>query len=136
MSRSLVFPGNTMSEDVKILRAMHGSAKADGSAGVGRVSFWLGGTPERRWLELFEVSKGVGFSTEERATEFLLHVQCAPGEVATKRDAALALIADVNSRWRSEIASQRAVARERDDKKRTIEEALNRELEALTFDRA
>jgi hypothetical protein len=125
-----------MNEDVKILRAMHGSAKADGSAGVGRVSFWLGGTPERRWLELFEISKGVGFSTEERSREFVLHVQCAPGEVAAKRDAAVALIADVNNRWRAEIASQRAVARERDDKKKSIEEALNKELEALTFDRA
>jgi|SRR5450755_5246 hypothetical protein len=125
-----------MSEDVKIVRAMHGSAKADGNAGVGRVSFWLSGTPERRWLELFEISKGAGFSAEERSKEFLLHVQCAPGEVATKRDAALALIADVNNRWRAEIASQRAIARERDDKKRTIEEALNRELEALTFERA
>jgi hypothetical protein len=125
-----------MNEDVKILRALHGSAKADGSAGVGRVSFWLSGTPERRWLELFEISKGVGFSAEERNREFLLHVQCAPGEVSAKRDAAVALIADVNNRWRSEIASQRAVARERDDKKKSIEEALNRELEALTFDRA
>jgi len=125
-----------MSEDVKILRPMHGSAKADGSAGVGRVSFWLSGTPERRWLELFEIRKGAGFSTEERSREFLLHVQCAPGEVAAKRDAALALIADVNNRWRAEITSQRAVARERDDKKRTIEEALNQELEALTFDLA
>jgi hypothetical protein len=136
MSGTLSFRAETMTEDVKILRAMQGSAKADGSASVGRVSFWLGGTPERRWLELFELSKGVGFSAEERSNEFLLHVQCAPGEVAAKRDAALALIADVNSRWRSEIASQRAVARERDDKKRSIEEALNRELEALTFDRA
>ncbi len=122
-----------MNEDVKVLRAMNGSAKADGSAGVGRVSFWLSGTPERRWLELFEMSKGVGFSAEERNRELLLHVQCAPGEVAAKRDAALALIADVNNRWRAEIASQRAVARERDDKKKSIEDALNRELEALTF---
>ena len=125
-----------MNEDVKILRAMHGSAQADGSAGIGRVSFWLSGTPERRWLELFELHKGAGFSTEERRKEFLLHVECAPGEVAAKYDAALALILDVNSRARAEVASQRAVALERDDKKRTIEEALNRELEALTFERA
>jgi hypothetical protein len=125
-----------MNEDVKILRAVNGSAKADGSAGVGRVSFWLSPAPERRWLELFESSKGAGFSAEERSTEFVLHVQCAPGEVAAKRDAALALIADVNNRWRGEVALRRAVARERDDRKRTVEEALNRELEALTFDRA
>ena len=122
-----------MNEAVKILRAMQGSAKADGIAGVGQVSFWLSGTPERRWLELFESSKIAGFSTEERNRDFLLHVQCAPGEVAAKRDAAVALIADVNNRWRAELSSQRAVARERDDKKKALEEALNSELEALTF---
>jgi hypothetical protein len=125
-----------MNDDVKILRAMHGSAKADGSAEFGRISFRLGGIPERRWLELFESCKGVGFSTEERSSEFLLHVECVPGEVAAKRDAATALVADINSRWRAEVTSQRATARERDDKKRTMEEALNRELEALNFDRA
>jgi len=123
-----------MTEDVKIVRALPGSARADGSAGFGRVSFHLSGLPERRWLELFEVSKGEGFSTEERNNEFVLHVQCLPGEVAKRRDAALALVAEVNGRWREEIARQRAVARERDDKKRAMEDALNRELEALTFE--
>ena len=123
-----------MNEDVKILRAVHGSARADGSAAVGRVSFRLSGTPERRWMELFESSKkDAGFSTEERSSEFLLHVECAPGDVELKRDSALALLADVNSRWQSEIAVQRASAHARDDKKRSIEDALNRELEALTF---
>jgi hypothetical protein len=124
-----------MSEDVKILRAVHGSAKADGSAGAGRVSFRLSGTPERRWLELFEMSKGSGFAAEERNSELLLHVECAPGEVASKRDQALSLLADVNARWRAELAAQRATARARDDHKKSIEEALNRELVALTFDR-
>jgi len=72
--------------------------EADGGARVGRVSFRLSGTPERRWLELFEVSKASAFR-EERSSEFLLHVQCAPGEVAckTRRKLKQALIADVNS---------------------------------------
>lgn len=125
-----------MNEDIKILRAVHGSAIADGSASFGRISFRLSRAPERRWTDLFDASKGEGFSTEERGGEFILHVACAPGEVAAKRDVALALIADVNDRWRGEITRQSAMARERDDKKRTIEDALNRELEALNFDRA
>src|SRR5450432_587866 len=125
-----------MSEDVNILRAVHGSAEADGSSGAGRVSFRLSAIPARRWLELFEGSKGVGVSTEERGSEVFLRVACAPGEVASQRDAALALIADVNTKWRAEVTAQSAKARERHDKKRQIEEALNQELEALNFDRA
>jgi hypothetical protein len=124
-----------MSEDIKIVRAMHGSAQADGSAGSGRVSFRLSGTLERRWLALFELSKGKGFSTEERGSDVLLHIECLPGEVAAKLDAAVSLVADVNSRWRSELTQQNAIARERHDKKRRLEEALNQELEALNFDR-
>ena len=124
-----------MSEDIKIVRAMHGSAQADGSAGTGRVSFRLSGTLERRWLAIFELSKGKGFSTEERGSDVLLHVECLPGEVAAKLDAAVSLIADVNSRWRSELTQQNAVARERHDKKRKLEDALNQELESLNFDR-
>jgi len=124
-----------MSEDIKIVRAMHGSAQADGSAGSGRVSFRLSGTLERRWLALFELSKGKGLSTEERGSDVLLHIECLPGEVASKLDAAASLIADVNSRWRSELTQQNAVARERHDKKRKLEEALNQELESLNFDR-
>lgn len=122
-----------MSEDIKITKAMHGSAQADGSAAFGRISFRLSRMPERRWLELFEISKGDGFSSEERNNEFILHAQCVPGEVALKRDAALSLVANVNDRWRGEVTLQRTQARERDDKKRAMEEALNRELEALNF---
>ena len=125
-----------MADDIKILRALHGSAQADGNAEFGRVSFRLSRMPERRWLELFEASKGDSFSTEERNNEFILHVQCLPGEVAHKRDAALVLITDVNRRWCGEVELQRSIARERDDKKRTTEDALNRELEALNFDRS
>ncbi|MEO8900830.1 MAG: hypothetical protein ABI488_04220 [Polyangiaceae bacterium] len=125
-----------MSEDIRILRAVHGSARADGSAHAGRISFRLSGTPERRWHELFEANKGKGFSTEERGTEFLLHVDCVPGEVALKRDAAAALLADVNSRWRSEVTAQSAKARERHEQKKKVEDALNQELELLNFDRA
>ena len=119
--------------DVKIVRALQGSARADGTAGVGRVSFALSGFPERRWLELFDLCKTEAFATEEKSNELLLHVQCLPGEVAQKKDAALALIADVNSRFQEELSRQRSLARERDDKKRAMEDALNRELEALTF---
>jgi len=122
-----------MTEDVKIVRALQGSARADGTAGIGRVTFALSGFPERRWLALFEECKSEGFATEEKNNELLLHVQCLPGEVAKKRDLALLLISNVNGRWREELASQRAIARERDDKKRAMEDALNRELEALTF---
>jgi hypothetical protein len=125
-----------MSEDVKILRAVHGSAEADGSSASGRVSFRLSGIPERRWLEIFEATKGAGIATGERGTEFFLHVACAPGQVATQRDAAVALIAEVNSKWRAEVAAQSAKARERNDQKRQVEDALNRELEALNFDRS
>jgi hypothetical protein len=124
-----------MNTDIKLLRAMHGSAQTDGSADFGRISFYLNRTPERRWLELFNASKGAGISTEERNREFLLHVESAPGEVASKRDAVLALIADVNGTWRGEVAQQVAIARDRDDKKRRIENALNQELDALQFDR-
>jgi hypothetical protein len=125
-----------MSEDIKLVRAMHGSAQADGGGVFGRISFRLSGSPERRWLALFEMSKDKGFSTEERGSDFLLHVECLPGEVTSKRDAALTLIADVNSRWRSELTQQSAVARERNEKKRKIEDALNQELESLNFDRS
>ena len=125
-----------MTDDIKILRAAHGSAIADGSEGSGRISFVLSRTPERRWLELFEASKGSsGLVTEERPREFLLHASCVPGQVAEKRDTALGLIADVNGRWRAEVNRQKALAREKDDNKRAIEEALNRELEALDFER-
>ena len=125
-----------MTEDVKILRAVHGSAEADGSSTSGRVTFRLSALPGRRWLELFEASKTVGMTTDERGTEVFLRVPCSPGEVATQRDAAVALISDVNSKWRTEVAAQSAKARERNDQKRQVEDALNRELEALNFDRA
>ena len=125
-----------MTGEVKILRALHGSAQADGSAGTGRISFRLSAMPERRWLELFDACKGEAFTTEERSNEFLLHVQCSPGEVAKKRDTAALLIDDVNGRWQAENSRQRALARERDDKKRALEAALNQELEALNFDQS
>ena len=125
-----------MSEEVKIVRAVHGSAEADGSSSSGKVSFRLSGIPARRWLELFEASKGADISTEERGTELFLRVCCAPGEVATQRDAAAALIAEVNSKWRAEQSAQNAKAQARDDRKRQVEAALNQELEALNFDRA
>lgn len=121
-----------MSEDIKILRALQGSATADGTEAVGRISFVLSRTPERRWMELFEACKGTtGFVPEERAREFLLHVKCLPGEVAKMRDGVLLLLGEVNGRWRAEVTRQKTQARERDQNKRTIEDALNRELEAL-----
>lgn len=123
-----------MNEAIKILRAMQGSAQADGSADVGRITFRLSGSPERRWMELFDASKGKGFTTEERNNEFMMHIECQPGEVAAKRDAALALVAEVNERRRGEIAQQHAASRERNERKRTVEDALNRELEALKFE--
>lgn len=123
-----------MNEDIKLLRAVHGSALADGGATFGRVTFRLSRSPERRWLELFDASKDKGMATEERGSEFLLHVESAPGELANRRDAALAVIADVNSRRRDEVAQQALQARERNDNKRSIEDALNQELEALKFD--
>jgi hypothetical protein len=125
-----------MPEDVKILRAVHGSAEADGSTLSGRVSFRLSAIPARRWFELFEASKAVGLVTEERGSDVFLHVACGLGQVAAQRDAALALLADVNSKWRAETNAQNVRARERNDKKRQVEEALNQELEALNFDRA
>jgi hypothetical protein len=125
-----------MSDDVKILRAVHGSAEADGTSPSGRVSFRLSAIPARRWFEIFEASKGSGIATEERANDVFLHVACAPGEVAAQRDAALALIADVNGKWRAEVTVQSTKARERNETKRHIEEALNKELEALNFDRS
>lgn len=125
-----------MNEDVKIVRAVHGSAEADGSSSSGKVSFRLSGIPARRWFEIFETSKSAGMVTEERGTELFLRVACAPGQVATQRDAAAALIADVNSKWRAEVAAQSAKAHARNDVKRQVEEALNQELEALNFDRA
>jgi len=123
-----------MNEAIKILRAVQGSAQADGSADAGRISFRLSGSPERRWLELFEASKGKGFTTEERNNEFVMHIECQPGEVSAKRDAALALVADVNERRRGEVAQQHAASRARNDRKRSVEDALNRELEALKFE--
>lgn len=123
-----------MNEPIKILRAVHGSAQADGSADVGRISFRLSGSPERRWMELFEASKGKGFSTEERNNEFVLHIECQPGEVLAKRDAALSLVSEINERRRGEIAQQHSAARERNERKRAVEDALNRELEALKFE--
>ncbi len=123
-----------MNEAIKILRAMHGSAQADGSADVGRITFRLIGSPERRWMELFDASKGKGLRTEERKNEFMMHIKCQPGEVAAKRDAALALVAEVNERRRGEVAQQYAASRERNERKRSVEDALNRELEALKFE--
>ena len=123
-----------LNEPIKILRAVHGSAQADGSADIGRISFRLSGSPERRWMELFDASKGTGFTTEERNNEFVLHIQCQPGEVSAKRDAALALVAEVNERRRGEIAQQNTASRERHERKRSVEDALNRELEALKFE--
>jgi len=123
-----------MNEEVKLLRAIHGSARADGSEPFGRISFRLSRSPEQRWRELFDAGKGQGVSTEERGGEFLLHVDAKPGEVASRRDFVLVLIADVNEKRRREIAAQAEQARERTDNRRTIEDALNRELEALKFE--
>lgn len=123
-----------MKEEIKLLRAIHGSARANGGEAFGRVTFRLSKSPEQRWRELFDAGKAQGVSSEERGTEFLLHVEVTPGEVANKRDALLALISDVNDKRRTELANQAEQARERTDKKRTIEDALNRELEALKFE--
>ncbi|HKO50691.1 MAG TPA: hypothetical protein VJV79_23385 [Polyangiaceae bacterium] len=123
-----------MNEEVKLLRAVHGSARADGSEPFGRISFRLSKSPEQRWRELFDASKGEGISTEERGGEFMLHVEAKPGEVANKRDTLLALIADINDKRRQELAIQAEKARERTDNRRSIEDALNRELEALKFE--
>jgi vacuolar-type H+-ATPase subunit I/STV1 len=123
-----------VNEEVKLLRAIHGSARADGSEPFGRITFRLNRSPEQRWRELFDAVKGEGVSTEERGAEFMVHVEVKPGEVASKRDTLLALLADVNDKRRRELTTQADKARERTDNRRNIEDALNRELEALKFE--
>lgn len=123
-----------MSEDVKLLRAVHGSARANGGEAFGRVTFRLNKNPEARWRELFAAAEGQGITTEERGSEFLLHVAVKPGEVAAKRDALRTLISEVNDKRRAELTLQADQARERSENKRSIEDALNQELEALKFD--
>ena len=123
-----------MNEEVKLLRAIHGSARANGGEAFGRVTFRLSKSPEKRWRELFDAAKGQGVASEERGAEFWLHVEVTPGEVASKRDALLALIADVNDKRRSELAQEADRTRDRTENKRSIEDALNRELEALKFE--
>ena len=123
-----------MNEEVKLLRAVHGSAQANGGEAFGRVTFRLSRSPETRWRELFDAGKAQGITTEERGNEFLLHVEVKPGEVASRRDALLALISDVNDKRRAELAQQADLTRERSENKRTIEDALNRELAALKFE--
>src|SRR5438045_3753601 len=122
-----------MSEEIKLLRAIQGSARANGGETFGRVTFRLSKSPEARWRELFDAGKGQGISSEERGNEFLLHVELKPGEVASKRDALQALITDVNDKRRTELAQQADLTRERTENKRNIEDALNRELESLKF---
>lgn len=123
-----------MNEDVKLLRAIHGSAQANGGESFGRVTFRLSRSPETRWRELFDAGKGPGVATEERGPEVLLHVEAKPGEVASRRDALLALISDVNDKRRAELIQQADLTRARTENKRSIEDALNRELEALKFE--
>jgi len=123
-----------VNEEVKLLRAIHGSARANGGEAFGRVTFRLNKSPEKRWRELFDAGKGQGVASEERGAEFWLHVEVTPGEVASKRDALLALITDVNDRRRSELAQEVHLTRGRTENKRRIEDALNRELEALKFE--
>ena len=123
-----------MNEEVKLLRAVNGSARANGGEAFGRVTFRLNKSPEARWRELFAATAVEGIATEERGTEFLLHVEVRPGDVANKRDALHALIADVNEKRRAELAQQADLARERSENKLSIEDALNRELEALKFE--
>ena len=123
-----------MNEEIKLLRPVHGSARANGGETFGRITFRLSKNPEPRWRELFEAGKGQGVAAEERGNEFLLHVEVKPGEVASRRDWLLALIADVNDKRRTEVAQQADLTRERTENKRTIEDALNRELEALKFE--
>ena len=123
-----------VNEEIKLLRAVHGSAQAEGGEAFGRVTFRLSRSPEARWRELFDARKGEGVETEERGSEFLLQVQAKPGEVARRRDALQALITDVNDQRRKELAQQAAQSRERTENKRNIEDALNRELEALKFE--
>jgi hypothetical protein len=123
-----------MNEDVKLLRAIQGSARANGGDAFGRITFRLSKSPEARWRELFDAGKGPGVLTEERGTDFLLHVEVKPGEVASTKDALSALIGDVNATRRAELTQQADLARERTENKRSIEDALNRELEALKFE--
>jgi len=123
-----------VNEEIKLLRAIQGSARANGGETFGRVTFRLSRSPEARWRELFDAGKGPGVATEERGAEFLLHVEVKPGEVASRRDSLLALITDVNDKRRAELAQQADQARERSENKRSIEDALNRELEALKFE--
>jgi hypothetical protein len=123
-----------MNEEVKLVRAVNGSARANGGEAFGRITFRLNKSPEARWRELFTAAGAVGVTTEERGTEFLLHVEVKPGEVAKKRDALRDLIADVNEKRRAELAQQSDLARERSENKISIEDALNRELEALKFE--
>lgn len=123
-----------MNEEIKLLRAIHGSARANGGDAFGRVTFRLNKCPETRWRELFDAGKGQGVTSEEHGNEFLLHVEVKPGEVASKREALHALITDVNDKRRTELAQQAALTRERTENKRDIEDALNRELEALKFE--
>ena len=123
-----------MNEEIKLLRAIQGSARASGGEPSGRVSFRLSRSPEARWRELFDAGKGDGVSTEERGAEFLLHIEVKPGEVASRRDALQTLITDVNNKRRTELMQQAELTRERTENKRNIEDALNRELEALRFE--
>ena len=94
-----------MNEEIKLLRAIHGSARANGGDAFGRISFRLSKSPEQRWRELFDAGKVEGVSAEERGAEFMVHVEVKPGEVASKRDQLLALIADVNDKRRSELVA-------------------------------
>ncbi|HYP97417.1 MAG TPA: hypothetical protein VER96_02005 [Polyangiaceae bacterium] len=123
-----------VNEEIKLLRAIQGSARASGGEPSGRVSFRLSRSPEARWRELFDAGKGDGVSTEERGAEFLLHIEVKPGEVASRRDALQTLITDVNNKRRTELMQQAELTRERTENKRNIEDALNRELEALRFE--
>ncbi len=123
-----------MNEEIKLLRGIHGSAVANGGDAFGRITFRLSRSPEARWRELFDAGRGQGVTTEERGAEFLLHVEVKPGEVASRRDALHALITDVNDKRRTELAQQAALTRERTENKRNIEDALNRELDALKFE--
>ena len=123
-----------MNEEIKLLRAIQGSARANGGEAFGRVTFRLSRSPETRWRELFDAGKGEGVASEERGPEFLLHVEVKPGEVASRRDTLQALITDVNEQRRTELAQQANLTRERTENKRNIEDALNRELEALKFE--
>jgi len=123
-----------VNEEIKLLRAIHGSARANGGEAFGRVTFRLSKSPETRWRELFDAGKGQGVTSEERGAEFLLHVEVMPGQVASKRDALQALITDVNDKRRLELTQQADLTRARSENKRSIEDALNQELEALKFE--